>query len=126
MERLLLDSHMVLWWDSDVTRLSDRQRAAIEEPSHQVYVSAATAWELGIKQASGKLVLSGSIQELVRRSGFLELPITMKHAEKAAALPLHHKDPFDRVLVAQAIEEGLTLVTVDRRLADYGVAVLVG
>jgi len=115
---------MVLWWDSDLGRLSSGQRAAVEAPTNEIYVSAATAWELGIKQASGKLTLSHSIQELVRRWGFTALPITMAHAEKAAALPLLHKDPFDRMLVAQAMEEGLIFVTVDRQLAKYGVSIL--
>ena len=78
-----------------------------------------------MKQASGKLTLTDSIQVVVQRSGFLELPITVKHAEVASSLPLHHKDPFDRMLLAQASAEAMTLVTVDSRLAEYSINMLV-
>ena len=121
---LLLDSHTALWWDTDLSKLSAEQREAIGDPGNQVFVSAASAWELSIKRAAGKLILKDSIQALSARLGFTELPITMKHGEAAAALPLHHKDPFDRMLVAQAMVEGMVLVTADRRLGQYGVAVL--
>ncbi len=122
--RLLLDSYIVLWWDTDLGRLSEGQREAIGDPDNEVYVSAASAWELGIKRSAGKLSLTDSIQILVQRFGFVELPITMEHSELAASLPLHHKDPFDRMLVAQAIVEQMVLVTADRRLAEYPVKLL--
>jgi PIN domain nuclease of toxin-antitoxin system len=122
--RLLLDSHIVLWWDSELIKLSDDQREAIGDSNNQILVSAATVWELGIKRTSGRVILGESIRLLARRLGFVELPITMEHGELAASLPLHHKDPFDRMLVAQAIVEGLTLVTADDVLRGYGVACL--
>ena len=122
--RLLLDSHIVLWWDSDLDKLSADQRDAIGDPGNQVLVSAVSGWELGIKRSSGKLKLTDSIRILARRFGFIELSITMEHAEFAGSLPLHHKDPFDRMLVAQAMVEGLTLVTVDAAMREYGVACL--
>ena len=87
-------------------------------------MSAATAWELGIKQMKGKLRLSQSVSEQMALYGFVELPISFRHAEKAAGLQMMHGDPFDRMLVAQAIVEGMTLVTADRILAEYPVAVL--
>jgi PIN domain nuclease of toxin-antitoxin system len=124
--RLLLDSHVVLWWDKDLSKLSDAQREAISDPDNEVFVSAVSAWELGIKRSAGKLALTESIQVLTRRFGFAELPITMAHGELAAALPLHHKDPFDRMLVAQAILERMVLVTADRRLGEYPVTLLQG
>lgn len=122
--RLLLDSHIILWWDSDLSKLSDAQHEAISDPGNQVFVSAASAWELGIKQSAGKLTLTDSIKSLAQRFGFIELPITLEHGRMAAALPLHHKDPFDRMLVAQAIAEQMVLVTADGRLAEYLVATL--
>ena len=122
--RLLLDSHIVLWWDTDLTKLSESQREAISNPANQVFVSAVSAWELSIKRSTGKLTFTDSIRMLVKRFGFVELPITMEHGELAASLVLHHKDPFDRMLVAQAIVEKMVLVTADRRLAEYRVAML--
>ena len=122
--RLLLDSHVVLWWDKDLSRLPRSQRTAIEDQDNEVFVSSVSAWELGIKRFAGKLALADSVQEIAERFGFSELPITMGHGELAASLPLHHKDPFDRMLVAQAILEGMVLVTVDARLGDYPVKLL--
>ena len=111
--RLLLDSHVLLWWDADLSKLSKDQREAISNSINQVFVSAVSAWELGIKRSTGKLTLAEPVQILARQLGFVELPITMEHGELAASLPLHYKDPFDRMMVAQAIVEGLTLVTID-------------
>ena len=122
--RLLLDSHSALWWDRDLSKLSARQRTAIGDRANDVFVSAASAWELSIKRATGKLVLRDSVEDLAARLGFIELPITMKHGEAPAALPMHHKDPFDRMLVAQATAEGMVLVTADSKLAQYGVVIL--
>jgi PIN domain nuclease of toxin-antitoxin system len=93
-------------------------------PQSSVYVSAATAWELGIKLASNKLDLRIPISKMAAAYGFKELLITFQHVELAAGLPYHHRDPFDRLLVAQALTESLTLVTSDKRLADYGIPIL--
>jgi PIN domain nuclease of toxin-antitoxin system len=122
--RVLLDSHVILWWDHDLSRLSGTQKLAIGDPANDVFVSAVTSWELGIKSAAGKLILNDSIQTLADRFAFIELPVTLRHGEVAASLPSLHKDPFDRMLVSQAICEGMVLLTVDRRLSEYGVATL--
>jgi PIN domain nuclease of toxin-antitoxin system len=122
--RLLLDSHILLWWDSDLNRLSEAQREAIGDPGNEVFVSAVTAWELGIKQATGKLSLHDSIPSIAIRLSFFELPVTMQHGVEAATLPPLHRDPFDRMLVAQAKVEGMVLVTSDRRLSGYPIATL--
>lgn len=123
MSVLLLDTHVFLWWRANDPRLQPPARDAIARAA-TVFVSAASAWEAGIKQALGRLVLPGTFAEGVDESGFLRLPIAFEHAAEAAALPPHHGDPFDRMLVAQARLEGLTLVSHDRQLAAYDVAVL--
>ena len=124
-QALLLDSHALLRWDRDVHLLSAGQQSAISNRDHTIFVSAATAWELGIKCAKGKLQMTFSVSVLMDRFGFLELPVTIAHAERAALLPRLHGDPFDRMLVAQALHEGLTLVTVDPMMARYGATVLI-
>ena len=119
---LLLDTHFVLWWLADDPALADDIKAALDrEPD--VYVSAATVWEVAIKQAMGKL-MPADLPERVRGSGFRELVISADHAIAAARLPMLHLDPVDRMLIAQARCEGLTLVTGDRRCSQYEVAVL--
>jgi len=121
--RLLLDTHVFLWWRANDPSLKAAARTAIAE-ADAVFVSAATAWEAGIKAARGRLEIPDSVEAGVLDSGFERLPIRFAHAEAAAALPLHHADPFDRMLVAQAQVEALTFVTHDRRLATYEVAIL--
>ena len=117
--RLLLDSHAVVWWEQG--SLGDRTRAWLESSESEVFVSAVTAWELGIKRARGRLELGTSLRRIVDVAGFTRLPVTWLHAEAAAALPRHHGDPWDRMLVAQAQTEGLSLVTSDRHIARYAV-----
>lgn len=121
--KLLLDTHVLIWWMEDSKRLSVEAREAIAV-ADEVRVSAATVWEIAIKRALGRLDLPEDYLDHVERSGLRSLSITVEHAEAAGALPRHHDDPFDRMLVAQTRVEGLTLVTADRRLADYGVPVL--
>jgi PIN domain nuclease of toxin-antitoxin system len=121
--KLLLDTHVFLWWRSNNRRLGRSARAAVAEAG-VVFVSAATAWEAAIKAALGRLEYPDTIDAGVSESGFEKLPITLAHAEHAACLPPHHADPFDRMLVAQAELEGLTLVTHDRNLAPYGTPVI--
>ena len=121
--RLLLDSHVFLWWRTADPRLSEAVIDAVESAA-DVFVSAATAWELGIKVRLGKLRLPGPVEEGVRDSGFRELPVTFDHTAVATALPPYHRDPFDRMLVAQARCEGLTIVTHDEVIQRYEVAVL--
>jgi len=120
----LLDAHALIWALTDDRRLAKDARAAIKDRAIDVLVSAATAWELSIKQASGKLKLDGSLLEDVEAAGFSWLPITPGDAVSAAALPPHHRDPFDRMLVAQAKRLDAILITRDRDLAAYGVELL--
>lgn len=119
----LLDTHVLLWLNSDLERISRSVVAAIDL-ADQVYYSAASVWELSIKQSLGKLHLTKPVSDFADQSRFLELPVTTRYAEAAAKLPLHHRDPFDRMLVAQAMTEGLVLVTADRRLSSYDLKTL--
>ncbi|HEY9420719.1 MAG TPA: type II toxin-antitoxin system VapC family toxin [Thermoanaerobaculia bacterium] len=121
--RLLLDTHIFLWWRSEPTRLDSKVRDSIAR-ADLVFVSVASAWEAAIKVSLGRLELPDTIEAGVLASGFEKLLIAFSHAEHAARLPLHHRDPFDRMLVAQARAEGLTLVTHDRLLEPYEVEIL--
>ena len=121
MTRLLLDSNALLWWLDDSPRLGAAARQAIAEPGSEVCVSIASIWELAIKRASGKLAVSQDIAAACQREHFALIPIEPLHAEQAASLPMHHRDPFDRMLVAQAQAEGLIIVTADAALRRYGV-----
>jgi PIN domain nuclease of toxin-antitoxin system len=122
--QLLLDTHAFLWWLRDDAKLGRAARAAIADGANLVFVSAATAWEIGVKRASGKLAASGDIAGWIVESGFAPLPIEVEHAVAAADLPSHHRDPFDRLLVAQAQLEGLTLVARDDEIDKYAVTLL--
>jgi PIN domain nuclease of toxin-antitoxin system len=120
---LLLDTHVVLWWLADDPTLADDIKARLDhEPD--VYVSAATIWEVAIKQAIGKLPQPSRLPERIQESGFRPLPISADHAIIAARLPMIHRDPFDRMLVAQAQLEELTLVTRDENCRQYEVDIL--
>jgi PIN domain nuclease of toxin-antitoxin system len=121
--RYFLDTHVLLWLNSDLSRISRPIIAALDL-ADQVYYSAASVWELSIKQNLGKIHLAAPISSFVEQAGFLELPVTTQYAEEAAKLPLHHRDPFDRMLVVQAMIEGLVLITADRRLASYDLRML--
>jgi PIN domain nuclease of toxin-antitoxin system len=122
--RLLLDTSAVLWWLDDNRRLGAVAREAVADADNEVFVSAATAWEIAMKRAAGTLEASFDIAATIEASSFLALPIEIEHAVEAAVLPAHHEDPFDRILVAQARLEGLTLVTDDAAMARYEVTVL--
>jgi PIN domain nuclease of toxin-antitoxin system len=125
---LLLDSQALLWWRAGHRRLGPRARAAIERDAFGVLVSAATAWELAIKSATGKLTLRDAVERWLPAaldgSGFEPLPVTLAHALAVATLPFHHADPFDRLLIAQAQLENLTIVTADSAFEDYDVKLL--
>ena len=121
---LLLDTHVLLWWLGDDPSLSPEARAAVASPGNLVYASAATAWEISIKRALGKLEAPDDLDAALAHCGFQALPITVSHATAAGQLPPHHSDPFDRMLVAQANLEHLTLVTRDPQIPRYGVKVL--
>lgn len=121
---LLLDTHAFLWWNADDPTLGPAARAAIADGDNLVFVSAATAWEIAVKRASGKLEAPGNVTDWVREGGFIPLPIEIEHAVLSAELPDHHRDPFDRLLVAQAAIEELTLVTSDPEIPKYEIATL--
>lgn len=120
---LLLDTHVVLWWLTDDPTLSDDIKTRLDHDP-DIYVSAATVWEVTIKQAAGKLTEPADLPERIRSSGFAELAISSGHAIAAGRLPLIHRDPVDRMLVAQARCEDFTLVTRDPQCQKYEVAVL--
>jgi len=121
--RLLLDTHILLSWLAD-EGLTDHARDAIADPANLAVVSAASGWEVSIKKALGKLRAPDDIERQVHEGGFTELPISLAHGLAAGQLPRHHDDPFDRMLIAQALAEGLTVVTHDKRFSDYGVPML--
>jgi PIN domain nuclease of toxin-antitoxin system len=119
----LLDSNIVVWLDQNPQRIPDAITLRLRS-APQVFLSAVTAWELAIKQSLGNLTMARPVSDLIRRLRLTELPVTVRHGEAVGKLPLHHRDPFDRLLIAQAQVEGLVLVTGDRKLAQYGVPVL--
>jgi PIN domain nuclease of toxin-antitoxin system len=119
--RLLLDTHAFLWWDSKDASLPATLQAAVASPRNEVFVSAVTVWEIAIKRGLGKLVFAGGLGTAIADHGFTPLPVTVEQAEWAGSLPQLHRDPFDRLLVAQAQLEGLVLVTVDDQILRYAV-----
>jgi PIN domain nuclease of toxin-antitoxin system len=120
--KVLLDTHVLIWWDAG-QRLSAAAREAIQH-ADDVYVSVASAWEIAIKASLGKISSKRSVAQATAECGFLELPMTFAHAQQIATLPAMHRDPFDRMLVAQAIVEGLTVVTRDPAIRQYRVSVI--
>ena len=119
---LLLDTHALLWWVGGES-LSTEAASAIADPENLVCVSAASVWEIGIKEALGKLSVEGDLDGILAED-FEPIPITFDDARRAGALPRHHRDPFDRMLVAQALGRELTLVSRDSRMDPYGVPIL--
>jgi PIN domain nuclease of toxin-antitoxin system len=119
--RFLLDTHVVLWWLADDETLSADTKELIDTEA-DVFISPASVWEIAIKQALGKLTVSSDVYDALDRSGLNELPIRSRHALEAGSLPALHLDPFDRMLVAQARCEHLTLLTRDAQLLRYDVA----
>jgi PIN domain nuclease of toxin-antitoxin system len=117
--RLLLDTHIYLWWLEDPSLLSDDARIAIADPRNFVFVSSASIVEIAIKQATGKLRIAEPPEQKLEFCRFHELPFSIAHASAFRDLPSHHKDPFDRMLAAQARVEGLTLVTRDKVMQQY-------
>ena len=118
--RLLLDTHTLIWWDAD--ELPRRVTASIQN-ADVVFVSAVTAWEIAIKSALGKLVARGTVEDAIADYGFTALPVSVRHADAVRALAPHHRDPFDRMLVAQAQLEDLVIVTRDPAFKHYDVRV---
>lgn len=123
--RLLLDTHVLIWSLSSPGRLPRRLVRRLEDPATVVFASAASTWEIAIKAALGKIDASpDEVAAGIRETGFTELSVSVAHTCRLADLPNHHRDPFDRMLVAQALEEGLTLVTSDRALHSYPIPML--
>jgi len=126
--RLLLDTHVFLWWLGDDRRLSAGLRRRIGASDADVLVSAASIWEMSIKLSLGKLSLEGAdtnrLEELIGQCGFGDLPVTARHASMVSTLPRHHGDPFDRLLIAQTRAENATLVSVDPAMRAYDVRII--
>ena len=125
MKRLLLDTHAFLWWVEDSPQLSPAARALMEVLENECFLSIASSWEMAVKASIGKLRLSLPVREYVPQhlaaNQFRELPISFAHAARVESLELHHRDPFDRLLAAQALEEQLILISADRIFDCYGV-----
>ncbi|HSD28271.1 MAG TPA: type II toxin-antitoxin system VapC family toxin [Vicinamibacteria bacterium] len=123
--RLLLDTHAFLWWVGASRELSRRARSAVGSGRNECFLSIASGWEIAIKVSLGTLKVQGALDrflpEQLAANGFQALTIDLKHCARVAALPFHHRDPFDRLLVAQALEDGLAIVTADPVFAKYGV-----
>lgn len=126
--RLLLDTHTFLWWTMDSPQLSAAARAAISNPDHECWLSAASSWELAIKTSLGKIGFDGGLRKFVRHNlaanRFRLLPVDLSHSLRVAELPWHHRDPFDRILAAQCQVETLTLVSADNALRAYDIPLL--
>ena len=122
--RLMLDTHALIWALEGSSKLSKAARRAIEDARNEVLVSAISAWEIAIKSAMGRLELPGDLLEAVVSAGFTPRPIGFAEAERLRKLPDHHRDPFDRMLVAHAMQEHCSLVTKDPLIARYGVETL--
>ena len=121
--RILLDTHVLLWWLGDDAQLGPEARLVIADGGNEVFVSAVSIAEIAIKRSQGKLTAPSELLTVLAEEGFQELPLLSSHAAELENLPWHHRDPFDRLLVAQARVEGLTLATHDRHLAQYDVPV---
>jgi PIN domain nuclease of toxin-antitoxin system len=123
VSRVLIDTHAVLWWVINQPALSATARATIADPSNEPLVSAASLWEIAIKRSIGKLRVPDDLPDRIASRGFTWLPVSSRHAWEVRVLSPHHGDPFDRLLIAQALTERLPVVTADRRFAAYGVDV---
>ena len=121
---LLLDTHTLIWWLANNPTLSDTAFDAIASSNNLVFVSAASAWEIAIKKSLGKLQAPDDLKQQLEKQRFTSLPINIDHALAIKELPYHHKDPFDRILIAQAMYEQLTIVSRDRLIAAYDIAII--
>ncbi|MCF7498610.1 type II toxin-antitoxin system VapC family toxin [Pseudoalteromonas sp. L1] len=119
MRSIILDTCAFLWWIDDSAELGEASKALIADPNNNIYVSAATAWEISIKTNLKKLTAPSNIPLVIQNQGFIEIPILGKHGEQAGQLPMHHKDPFDRVIISQAMESGYEVMTSDTKFSLY-------
>lgn len=122
--RLILDTHILLWWWDDSPKLPADMRSLISNADHEVFVSAVSIAEIAVKKSVGRLEIGDDFAGGIASDGFTELPLTAAHSGQLATLPLLHRDPFDRMLIAQAQVEQATLVTIDRLMKQYDVATL--
>lgn len=118
--RLLLDTHLLLWWVANSGSLSEQARALISDPENTIFVSAVSLWEIWLKESLGKLHVPPDFEDKLALESFESLPLTGPQTRQVARLPWHHRDPFDRMLIAQAQIEDLTLLTADDRVSAYG------
>ncbi len=118
--KILLDTHAFLWWDSGANRLSTRAQQAIADPANQVFVSAVSVWEIAIKRRLGKLAFDGSPVAMIGANGFFEVVVTPADGELAGGLDWAHKDPFDKLLVAQSMRLGTVFLTADETVRGFG------
>lgn len=124
MKRLLIDTHVFIWWLTDDPALGSVTKGVISRGNNAVYVSAVTPWEISIKRSLNKLQFDADIDEAMEKNRFFSLSITHSHAEQAGELPWHHRDPFDRMLIAQSQMEGLILVSADTVFSEYGIRLM--
>lgn len=121
MAGYLLDTHAFLWWLENSPRFGDRCRSIIANPLNEIYLSTASLWEISLKKTIGKLKAPGNLEQISKEKGFLPLVITLTDGEVVETLPSYHKDPFDRILIVQALNNKLTLVTEDKKFVRYKV-----
>ena len=124
MRKLLLDTHTLLWWLADHPRIGVKAKSLIAEPRNAIYVCAVSHWEISINKSLGKLSAAENLDQVVEEWGFTKLPISCFHGDQTGALPKHHKDPFDRMLIAQAQSEGLSIITNDEIFSCYSVQIV--
>ncbi len=134
MKKILLDTHVLLWWldNEKHKQIGPTSKAQIEDTRNDVYISAASIWEISIKKSIGALVAPDDLDSIVEDKGFQKLPISLYHGEQAGNLPIHnhpqtgkpHKDPFDRMLIAQAQAEGMFIMTKDAAFSEYSVRLI--
>jgi len=125
--KLLLDTHIVLWFWDNVEKITKESLSAIIEPANEKYISIVSAWELAVKINIGKLTFEGGVTNffrMVEDNGFELLPVKEDHIKHLETLPLHHRDPFDRLLLATVISEQMTFITSDKEFAQYGVPLI--
>jgi PIN domain nuclease of toxin-antitoxin system len=124
VKKVLLDTHVLLWWLANHPKLGKKAHQIIVDERNEVYVSAVSVWEIAIKKNKGLLKAPDDIDTIVEDEGFSKLPISLFHGEQAGNLPIIHRDPFDRMLIAQAQAEGMELMTADKTIAEYGLRVI--
>ena len=122
--KLLLDTHTLIWWLANDSTLSQVAKKAISNPDNLVFISAASAWEMAIKKSLGKLDVPDDLAIQIKNHNFQPLSITINHGLAIEKLPYHHNDPFDRMIIAQAICESMTIITRDKKFSSYKISIL--